>query len=443
MNNINGLSDKKKNKRATGYFIGRHTIVPAGSGMPPEITAESGAFFEKIVRAGGGFVPMNAGKTSRYQAKHSSTEERNMVHKEKNKSGRTVSPAQNNYAAIDLGTNSCRLVIATPTTTSFRVVETFSKVVRLGEGIIQNNELSPKAMRRTLQALKVCRGVIDEYMPITASRFVATAACRRAKNVAQFVEMAKRDAGIDLEIISSKEEARLSVVGCLPLLNHSIRRVLVFDIGGGSTQISLARVTDGGKTFIEGFVSLPYGVVTISEAFAGHEMSKLEYSTVVERTQAILQDFEDRYHIHDAIANQEIQVIGTSGTVTVIGAVHLKLPRYNRSAVDGTAISAPDIEFTINKIKNMGAEGRCKHPCIGQSKSDLTIAGCAVIEALTSFWPISEITIADRGIREGILLDMMHAKKVSNGNHNRKKRRIGRFPFDRRGKNNGGGQHKH
>ena len=189
--------------------------------------------------------------------------------------------------------------------------------------------------------------------------------------------------------------------------------MLVFDIGGGSTQISLARVTDNGKTFIEGFVSLPYGVVTISEAFAGHEMSTLEYSTVVERTQAILQEFEDKHHIREAIANQEIQVIGTSGTVTVIGAVHLKLPRYNRSAVDGIAISAPDIDFTINKIKTMGPEGRCKHPCIGQSKSDLTIAGCAIIEALTTFWPISEITVADRGIREGILLDMMHARRVN------------------------------
>ena len=336
-----------------------------------------------------------------------------------------------NYVAIDLGTNSCRLVVATPTTTSFRVVETYSKVVRLGEGIIQDNELSVTAMRRTLQALKVCRGVIDEYMPIVSSRFVATAACRRAKNVSLFVDMVKREAGIELEVISSKEEARLSVVGCLPLLNRNIKRVLVFDIGGGSTQISLARVTDFGKTFIEGFVSLPYGVVTISEAFAGHEMSKLEYSTVMDRTQSILQEFENKHQIMDAILNQEIQVIGTSGTVTVLGAVHLKLPRYNRSAVDGIAISQPDIAYTINKIKTMGAEGRCKHPCIGQSKSDLTIAGCAIIEALTTFWPISEITVADRGIREGILLDLMHSKRFNNT----QKRKRGRFPYDRRGEN--------
>ena len=345
--------------------------------------------------------------------------------------------AQDNYAAIDLGTNSCRLVIATPTTTSFRVVETFSKVVRLGEGIIQDNELSVKAMRRTIHALKVCRGVMDEYMPIVASRFVATAACRRAKNVAQFVDMVKRDTGIELEVISSKEEARLSVVGCLPLLNRAIKRVLVFDIGGGSTQISLARVTDYGKTFIEGFVSLPYGVVTISEAFAGHEMSTVEYSSVMERTQNILAEFEEKYQINEAIRNQEIQVIGTSGTVTVLGAVHLKLPRYNRSAVDGISISAPDVAATVNKIKTMGAEGRYKHPCIGQSKSDLTLAGCAVIEALTTFWPISEITIADRGIREGILLDLMHSRRQQiqyKKKKNDAKKKGRRFPYDRRGR---------
>lgn len=352
-------------------------------------------------------------------------------HTDKKKALGAASQSTDNYAAIDLGTNSCRLVIATPTTTSFRVIETFSKVVRLGEGIIQDNELSSKAMKRTLQALKVCRGVIDEYMPITASRFVATAACRRAKNVAQFVEMAKRDAGIELEVISSKEEARLSVVGCLPLLNRNIKRVLVFDIGGGSTQISLARVTDFGKTFIEGFVSLPYGVVTVSEAFAGHEMNTLEYSTVMDRTQNILREFEEKYHISEAVENQEIQVIGTSGTVTVLGAVHLKLPRYNRSAVDGIAISAPDIAATINKIKTMGREGRYKHPCIGQSKSDLTIAGCAIIEAITCFWPISEITVADRGIREGILLDMMHSHKQEQFRNKKKfhHKNKWRFPF--------------
>ena len=227
----------------------------------------------------------------------------------------------------------------------------------------------------------------------------------------EMFDLVKKEAGIDLEIISSKEESRLAVVGCVPLLNRNIKRMLVFDIGGGSTEISLARITDSGKTIIEGFVSLPYGVVTISEAFPKNDMTKLAYTTIMERTQKLLTEFDTKFGIYEGIKNQEIQVIGTSGTVTVLGAVHLNLLRYNRSAVDGISISGPDLTRVINKIKNIGDEGRRKHPCIGPSKSDLTIAGCAIIESLLTFWPISEITVADRGIREGILLDLMHHER--------------------------------
>lgn len=332
-----------------------------------------------------------------------------------------ASQAQKNFAAIDLGTNSCRLVIASPTPASFRIVETFSKITRLGEGIINDNELSRPAMRRTINALKVCAGVIEEYAPIYRSRFVATAACRRAKNCKEFLDLVKKETGLTIETISSKEESRLAVVGCIPLLNRNIRRALVFDIGGGSTEISLARVTNSGKTFIEGFVSLPYGVVTISEAFPSQDMTALAYDTIIERTHKLLKDFDEKYNIREAIKNQEIQIIGTSGTVTVLGAVHLNLPRYNRSAVDGISITRQDIDRAIAKIKRLGDEGRKKHPCIGAQKADLTMAGCAIIEGLCSFWPIEEITVADRGIREGILLDMMHSNRSKNFYNKRKK----------------------
>lgn len=336
-------------------------------------------------------------------------------------SNKGASQAQKNFAAIDLGTNSCRLVIASPTPASFRIVETFSKITRLGEGIINDNELSRPAMRRTINALKVCAGVIEEYAPIYRSRFVATAACRRAKNCKEFLDLVKKETGLTIETISSKEESRLAVVGCIPLLNRNIRRALVFDIGGGSTEISLARVTNSGKTFIEGFVSLPYGVVTISEAFPSQDMTALAYDTIIERTHKLLKEFDEKYNIREAIKNQEIQIIGTSGTVTVLGAVHLNLPRYNRSAVDGISITRQDIDRAIAKIKRLGDEGRKKHPCIGAQKADLTMAGCAIIEGLCSFWPIEEITVADRGIREGILLDMMHSNRSKNFYNKRKK----------------------
>lgn len=345
---------------------------------------------------------------------------------------------QKNYAAIDLGTNSCRLVIATPTPTSFRVVETFSRITRLGEGIINDNELSRVAIKRTIGALKVCAGVLEEYAPIHSCRYVATAACRRAKNCNEFLEAVRSETGLNIEIISSKEESRLAVVGCVPLLNRNIKRTLVFDIGGGSTEISLARVTNTGNTFIEGFVSLPYGVVTISEAFPNQDMTDLAYNTIMERTHKLLKDFDAKYNISEAIRNQEIQIIGTSGTVTVLGAVHLNLTRYNRSAVDGISILKNDIDRAIAKIKRLGDDGRKKHPCIGAQKADLTIAGCAIIEALCSFWPITEITVADRGIREGILLDLMHNAKF----YAAKKKRKYRHPYAKRGKKNYGNETK-
>lgn len=322
------------------------------------------------------------------------------------------------YAAIDLGTNSCRLVIASPTPTSFRVIETFSRITRLGEGIINGNRLSKEAVKRTIRALKICSEVINEYAPIYRSRFVATAACRRADNCKEFLNEVKRQTGLNIEIISSQEESRLAVVGCVPLLNRNLKRVLVFDIGGGSTEISLARVTNSGKTFIEGYVSLPYGVVTVSEAFPNKDMTNLAYNTIVERTHKLLETFEEKHHIFEAIQKQEIQVIGTSGTVTVLGAVQLNLPRYNRSAVDGISISKQDLERSITKIRRMGADGRKNHPCIGPLKADLTIAGCAIIEGICSFWPVSEVTVADRGIREGILLDMMHNRPSKNKRRN-------------------------
>ena len=356
--------------------------------------------------------------------------EKNKKAVEKYEAGRLGQQAGgDNYAAIDLGTNSCRLVIATPTPSSFRIVETFSKITRLGEGIINNNELSHTAIRRTINALRVCAGVLEEYQPIVKARYVATAACRRAKNCRYFMDLVKKETGLNIEIISPQEESRLAVVGCVPLLNRNIKRALVFDIGGGSTEVSLARMSNSGRTIIEGFVSLPYGVVTVSEAFPEHEMTDLAYNTIIDRTHKILAEFEEKYHISEEIKNQKIQVLGTSGTVTVLGAIHLNLSRYNRSAVDGLALSAQDVDKTISKIKRMGDEGRKKHACIGMQKADLTIAGCAIIEGLMSFWNISEITIADRGIREGILLDLMHSDRKDK-KYSKKFRR--RYPFNKK-----------
>ena len=147
-------------------------------------------------------------------------------------------------------------------------------------------------------------------------------------------------------------------------------------------------------------------------------MTALAYGTIISRTRSLLESFDKKFGIFEGIKNHTIQVIGTSGTVTVLGAIHLNLAKYNRSAVDGISISRQDTEKVINKIKRLGDDGRRNHPCIGSQKSDLTVAGCAIIEALHSCWPIAEITVADRGIREGILLDMMHSGKDGGKKHN-------------------------
>jgi exopolyphosphatase/guanosine-5'-triphosphate,3'-diphosphate pyrophosphatase len=328
------------------------------------------------------------------------------------------------FAAIDLGTNCCRLVLANPTPSSFKVIETYSKVTRLGQGIIQKNELSRQAVDRTISALKICSEILSEFEPIQQHRFVATAACRRAKNCDEFLARVKKETGVELEIISPKEEARLAVAGCMPLVNRSITKTLVFDIGGGSTEISWATITPHGKTNVEGYVSIPYGVVTIAEAFPGDDMTSLAYDAVVDKTMKLLLEFEEKYNIYEHMKNQEVQVIGTSGTVTVLGALHLNLSKYNRSVVDGLTLTIEDIEKVIRKIKRIGNEGRIKHSCIGKSKADLTIAGCAVVEAITKIWPILEITVADRGIREGILLDMIH--KQHNKEKSKKKHKFGK-----------------
>ena len=312
------------------------------------------------------------------------------------------------YAAIDLGTTSCRLVLANPTPTgSFKIVETFSKVTKLGEGIINNERLSNAAIKRTVNTLKVCSEVINEFSPIYKKRYVTTAACRRAKNCDYFTKNVIKNTGIDLEVISSQEEARLSVVGCMPLVNKHIKRALVFDIGGGSTELSWAKIDNDGKVDIIGAISLPYGVVTVSEAFPGKDMTKLAYDAVSDKTTAALADFEKEHNILEVMKNEPVQMIGTSGTVTVLGAIHLNLQKYNRSAVDGLVMSIDDINKVIGRIKRLGVNGRKKHPCIGSSKADLTIAGSAIMEAICSFWPIGELTVADRGIREGIILDMI------------------------------------
>lgn len=312
------------------------------------------------------------------------------------------------FAAIDLGTTNCRLLVATPTPHSFAVKDTFSRITKLGEGLITSGELSERAMKRTVSALKQCAKKLARYKPQKV-RFVATEACRRATNGREFIKRVEKETGLSLEIISFEEECRLAVAGCVPLINRNIRHALVFDIGGGSTEISWARIDEAGHVALEGMLSFPLGVITVSEAFTGKGLSAAGYRAVVRKVRSYLEPFDEKHGIMETIEQGDVQMIGTSGTVTTIGAFHLDLPYYNRSAVDGLALSFDDLAKAKRRLEKLPYAEKIAHPCIGPQRADLSLAGCAILQAICDVWPVGEVTVADRGLREGLLLDLIRS----------------------------------
>jgi exopolyphosphatase/guanosine-5'-triphosphate,3'-diphosphate pyrophosphatase len=325
-----------------------------------------------------------------------------------------------NYAAIDLGTNNCRLLIARPAGTSFRVVDAFSRIVRLGEGLAAAGALSEAAMARTLEALKVCAGKIA-HRQVAAGRSVATEACRQAANCGDFLARVREATGIELEIISTAEEARLVVAGCAPLLNQRAPYAIVFDIGGGSTEIVWLR--QGGsrgekpgydrfgklpRPEIFGSISLPFGVVTFTERFGGTEVSPAIYRAMVAEAKAALAPFEAIHRIRRQVEARRVQMIGSSGTVTTLAGIHLALPRYIRALVDGSILTFDQIAKVSRDLAGLDLAGRAASPCVGRERADLVLSGCAILDAICATWPIGRLRVADRGIREGILFDLMN-----------------------------------
>jgi exopolyphosphatase / guanosine-5'-triphosphate,3'-diphosphate pyrophosphatase len=318
-----------------------------------------------------------------------------------------------NYAAIDLGTNNCRLLIARPAGSGFRVVDAFSRIVRLGEGLEASGELSDAAMARTLDALKVCAAKLTQRR-VHAGRAVATEACRRGANCGGFLERVREETGIDLEIISTAEEARLVVSGCAPLLHPRVPYAIVFDIGGGSTEIVWLRQGSRrggpyrvGRPEIFGSISLPFGVVTFTERFGGIEVTPAIYRAMVDEAEAALAPFERQHRIRHHIAARRVQMIGSSGTVTTLAGIHLALPRYIRAMVDGSTLTFAQIDKVSSHLAGLDLAGRAASPCVGRERADLVLSGCAILDAICATWPIGHLRVADRGVREGILFDLM------------------------------------
>ncbi|MEK7265151.1 MAG: Ppx/GppA phosphatase family protein [Pseudomonadota bacterium] len=320
---------------------------------------------------------------------------------------------QERFAALDLGTNNCRLLIASPRGRGFRVFDAFSRIVRLGEGMSASGALSEAAMDRTIDALQICAEKIARRS-VTRQRCIATQACRAASNGAAFLARVRDETGLDFEIITPAEEARLSVTGCAELLDAEAKAGLIFDIGGGSTEISWVR--PGEKTETRGgarravdvaaWTSMPIGVVSLSEKFGGHELSREGYDEVVSFVREALAQFGDPAGLQELFAAGDGHYLGTSGTVTSIAGVHLGLKRYRRDAVDGLWLNDIEVREVTERLRAMSYDERADEPCIGVERADLVVCGCAILDALLYEWPATRIRVADRGLREGILVGL-------------------------------------
>lgn len=308
------------------------------------------------------------------------------------------------YAALDLGTNNCRLLIARPASEGFKVIDAFSRIVRLGEGLGSNGSLCETAIERTIDALRICARKMT-LRGVTHARSVATEACRRATNYAAFLDRVRAQTGIALEIISTREEARLALAGCLPLLDGSEPHALVFDIGGGSTELIWLSLAAGGD--IHGTFSIPCGVVNLAERYGGDRIGPEVYAAMVTEIQVRLATFEMAHAIGRQIARRAVQMLGTSGTVTTIAGIHKQLPRYDRAAVDGCHLTFAEVEAANRRLAGMDYRERSALACIGPDRADLVVAGSAILEAICRTWPVGRLRVADRGLREGILMNLM------------------------------------
>lgn len=311
---------------------------------------------------------------------------------------------ERSYAALDLGTNNCRLLIARPAPGGFRVVDAFSRIVRLGEGVARTGLLDPVAMDRTVDALKICADKIARH-GVWDLRCVATAACRAAGNATAFIERARRETGLRIDVIDASEEAALALSGCMSLLDRHDGPALVFDIGGGSTELALADIRPGRRHELVSFASLPVGVVNFAEDFGGVDVDDATYEAMVARARDAFAAFAARTRA--GLDLERLMVVGTSGTVTTLAGVFLDLARYDRAAVDGLTVPSRRLREIADHLKTLPLSGRARHPCVGPGRADLVIGGCAILQAVMDLWPVERLTVADRGLREGILLGLM------------------------------------
>jgi exopolyphosphatase/guanosine-5'-triphosphate,3'-diphosphate pyrophosphatase len=309
------------------------------------------------------------------------------------------------YAALDLGTNNCRLLIACPTGDGFRVVDSFSRIIRLGEGISATGSISDAAIERAIAALSICRDKIQSKKA-KRLRLIATEACRAASNADGFRDRVAAETGIRLEVIDRETEATLAVIGCSPLLDPKGRGAILFDIGGGSTELVRIERDPGEQNAtprIKAWMSIPLGVVTLAEHFGGRDVTPHSYALMVQEVAKYVAPFAAE---HGADLG-DMHLLGTSGTVTTLAGVHLNLLRYDRRRIDGVWMNDTDVTATITRLLAMSYQERAANHCISVERADLVLAGCAILDAIRHAFPLPRLRVADRGLREGMLVEMM------------------------------------
>lgn len=317
------------------------------------------------------------------------------------------------YAALDLGTNNCRLLIACPSGDSFRVVDSFSRIIRLGEGISATGRISDAAIERAIAALSICRDKIHSKKA-KRLRLIATEACRAASNADGFRDRVAAETGIHLEVIDRETEAALAVIGCSPLLDPKGRGAILFDIGGGSTElVRIERDPDqqDATPRIKGWMSIPLGVVSIAEHFGGKDVTPQSYARMIQEVAQYIAPFAAE---HGADLGG-MHLLGTSGTVTTLAGVHLNLTRYDRRRIDGVWMNDADITATVTRLLNMSYQERANNNCISVERADLVLAGCAILDAIRNAFPLPRLRVADRGLREGMLVEMMRQDGALSG----------------------------
>ncbi len=316
------------------------------------------------------------------------------------------------YGALDLGTNNCRLLIAKPSHDGFRIVDSFSRIVRLGEGLALTGRLSSDAIGRTLAALAVCRDKLRSR-GVGRMHLVATEACRAAANGAAFIARVADELGLDLDVVDRETEATLAASGCAALADRQAESVLLFDIGGGSSELvwldgarrGASREKVSVKARMRSWTSLPLGVVTLADRFGGRDVTDERFEAMVTYVSDAMADFVETARANDRC--QRFHLLGTSGTVTTVAGVFLDLPRYDRRRVDGLWMSQDEVTSAMRRLRAMSFEARSANGCIGPDRADLVLAGCAILEAIRRAFPSERLRIADRGLREGILMKMM------------------------------------